>query len=271
MANELFVSTAERLLADERRNRIVEFVEQTGTVTTEQLVAQLNVSLMTIWRDLTTLDQAGLVRKIRGGAMRISKGRDGEPLFVSKQVLNRERKELVAHFAATTLVEDDDIVFLEAGTTVAAMVKYLNRRNLTVIGNGLGTMNELARRLPDVNVYCCGGMLRDVAQTFVGPQAEEFFERVNARTCFLSATGLAFPEGFTDPSPLEIQVKRAMAKSAARVVMLLDSTKLGVRSLSRILPIEDVDILVTDAGAPVEDRARLAALGVDVRIAGTDA
>jgi DeoR/GlpR family transcriptional regulator of sugar metabolism len=71
-----------------------------------------------------------------------------------------------------------------------------------------------------------------------------------ARTCFLSATGLAFPAGFTDPNPLEIQVKRAMAKSAGQVVMLLDSTKLGVRSLSRILPIEEVDILVTDARRP---------------------
>lgn len=104
----------------------------------------------------------------------------------------------------------------------------------------------------------------------MGPQAEEFFERINAHTCFLSATGLAFPEGFTDPNLLEIQVKRAMAKSAGRVIMLLDSTKLGVRSLSRILPTEEVDILVTDAGASPEERARLAALGADVRIAGAD-
>lgn len=259
-----------RLLVDLRRNKIVEAVEERGTVATEELVNQLGVSLMTIWRDLTMLDEEGRVRKIRGGAMRLPKGRDGEPLFVNKQVLNREQKEAIARYAATTLVEDNDIIFLEAGTTAAAMVKYLCQRNLTVIGNGLETMNELAKRLTNVNVYCCGGMLRDVAQTFVGPQAEEFFQRVNARTCFLGATGFANPEGFTDPHPLEIQVKRAMAQSASRVVMLLDSSKLGIKSLARILPTEEIDIVVTDGAASPTWREQFVALGIDIRIAGAD-
>jgi DeoR/GlpR family transcriptional regulator of sugar metabolism len=267
MDTALLATANDRLLADLRRRKIIEYVEEHGTVTTEQLVSRLGVSLMTIWRDLTALNEEGQLRKIRGGATRTPKGREGEPLFVSKQVLNRQHKELIARYAATQLVDNDDIIFLEAGTTVAAMVKYLQRRNLTVIGNGLETMNELSRRLADIHVYCCGGMLRDVAQTFVGPQAEEFFQRVNARTCFLSATGLAFPEGFTDPNPLEIQVKRAMAKSASRVVMLLDSTKLGVKSLTRIFPLEETDIVVTDADAAPSYLEPLLALGIDVRIA----
>ena len=257
----------DRLLADLRRSRILEVVDEKGSVTTEQLVEQLDVSLMTIWRDLTALDSEGRLRKIRGGATRMVKGRDVEPLFVSKQVVNRQRKEQIAQYAATTLVADNDILFLEAGTTVAAMVKYFQQRNLTILGNGLGTMNELSNRLPDMNVYCCGGMLRDVAQTFVGPQAEEFFQRMNARTCFLSATGFTFIEGITDPNPLEIQVKRSMAKSAERVVMLLDSTKFGLKSLSRTLTVDEVDILVTDADAPQEYLAQIAQAGVDVRIA----
>lgn len=257
-----------RLLADLRRSKIVEVVEAQGTVTTETLVNQLGVSVMTIWRDLTTLDAEGLVRKIRGGATRLAQGRDNEPFFISKQVLNREPKETIARYAATTFVEDNDILFLEAGTTATAMVKYLQQHNLTVIGNGLGTMTELAKRLTDIHVYCCGGMLRDVAQTFVGPQAEEFFQRMNARTCFLGATGFAIPEGFTDPNPLEIQVKRAMAKSASRVVMLLDSTKLGVKSLTQILPTAEIDIVVTDAAVPPAWCEQMTALGLDVRIAG---
>lgn len=267
MASILSAPASNRLLADLRRSKIIEAVEKEGTVTTEALVGQLGVSLMTIWRDLTVLADEGRVRKIRGGVTRLPKGRDDEPLFVSKQVLNRERKETIARYAATTLVADNDIIFLEAGTTAAAMVKYLRQRNLTVVGNGLGTMTELAKRLTDVNVYCCGGMLRDVAQTFVGPQAEEFFQRMNARTCFLGATGFAAPEGFTDPNPLEIQVKRAMAKSADRVVMLLDSTKFGAKSFTRILPTEEVDLVVTDADAPQSYRDQLDALGVEVRIA----
>ena len=67
---------------------------------------------------------------------------------------------------------DNDIICLEAGTTAAAMVKYLQQRNLTVIGNGLGTMNELAKRLTDVQVYCCGGMLR---KPLLAPKPRSFF------------------------------------------------------------------------------------------------
>lgn len=255
-----------RLLAELRRNKMIELVELHGTITTEALVSHLGVSLMTVWRDLAVLEGEGRLRKIRGGATRLPKGREEEPLFVSKQVLNRECKEEIAHYAATTLVADHDIIFLEAGTTAAAMVKYLHQRNLTVVGNGLGTMTELAKRLTDVNVYCCGGMLRDVAQTFVGPQAEQFFQHMNARTCFLGATGFANPEGFTDPNPLEIQVKRAMAQSAERVVMLLDSSKFGVKSFTRILPTTEVDLVVTNADAPQSYRDQLAASGVEVRI-----
>jgi DeoR/GlpR family transcriptional regulator of sugar metabolism len=95
----------------------------------------------------------------------------------------------------------------------------------------------LARLTPAVSVYCCGGMLRPVAYTFVGPQAEEYFRTVNAATCFLSATGLTLAEGITDVSLLEIQVKRVMAASADRVIFLLDSSKFGVRSLARIVPL----------------------------------
>jgi len=89
MDADLTTPVSDRLLADSRRSRIIEIVEENGTATTEQLVGQLGVSLMTVWRDLTALDAEGRLRKIRGGATRAPKARDGEPLFVSKQVLNR--------------------------------------------------------------------------------------------------------------------------------------------------------------------------------------
>lgn len=241
----------QRLPAELRRDRIVAFVQEHANATAEELGERFGVSLMTVWRDLTALEETGRVRRVRGGAARLERPADAEPLYDSKRVLNPTVKERIARYAAEHFVKDGDILFMEAGTTVAAMAKYLaGYQQLTVIGNGLETMNELARLTPAVNVYCCGGMLRPVAYTFVGPQAEEYFRTVNAATCFLSATGLTLAEGITDVSLLEIQVKRVMAASADRVIFLMDSSKFGVRSLARIVPLEKVNVLITDTDAP---------------------
>jgi DeoR/GlpR family transcriptional regulator of sugar metabolism len=182
--------------------------------------------------------------------------------------LNRDKKRAIARYAAQHFVEDNDIIILEAGTTAGAMIPFLTQHNLTVMTNGLENLNDLSNYVPDITLMSCGGMLRNVAFTFVGPQAEDFFRGVRANTLFLSATGLAFPEGITDPNPLEIQIKRVMAQSAARVVLLLDSTKFGLRSLTPLLPLAKVHALITDAGAPPADLEQLRALGIAVHIAG---
>ena len=168
---------------------------------------------------------------------------------------------------AEHFVSDGDIVILEAGTTVSALVKHLRHKRLTVMTNGLETVNEAAQLLPDLTVMSCGGILREVSHTFVGPQAEQFFRDMRGKTLFLGASGLSVPGGVTDPNPLEIQVKRAMTASVDRVVLLVDSSKFGQRSLCLLLPFDRVHVIITDAGAPAGDVKRLRALGVDVRIA----
>lgn len=258
----------QKLPVELRRDQIVAFVQDRSNATTEELGEHFGVSLMTVWRDLTALEEEGRLRRVRGGAARIERREDIEPLYDSKRILNPTAKERIARYAAEHFVKDGDIFFMEAGTTVAAMAKYLaGYQHLTVIGNGLGTMNELARLVPAVNIYCCGGMLRPVAFTFVGPQAEEYFRNINASTCFLGATGLTITEGITDVSLLEIQVKRAMAASADRVIFLMDSSKVGVRSLARIVPLSEVDVLVTDSDCPAPFLDALRTMGVEVHIA----
>jgi DeoR/GlpR family transcriptional regulator of sugar metabolism len=288
------------LLTEQRRTQIASLVDELGAVTNEELANRFGVSLMTIWRDLTGLEGGGRLRRVRGGAVRVVQSHEGggdgdperaprprfdlrfdprlepradlrpeaEPFYVSKQVVNQDKKDRIARFAADHFLADGDIIFMEAGTTVAAMARHLPAyKHLTVVGNGLGTMNELAAQLPDITVFCCGGMLREVGLTFVGPQAEAYFRQINAHTCFLSATGITTAEGVTDPNLLEIQVKRAMAHSAGRIVLLMDSTKFGTRSLARIFDVRDVDVLITDAAAPGEVLAEIAALGVQVHVA----
>ena len=158
---------------------------------------------------------------------------------------------------------------MEGGTTVTAMVEYLrDKQDLTVVTNGLYISNELQRLLsPNTNIICAGGILRPGSSTFVGPVAERFFREFHANKLFLSATGLTLEAGVTDPHMLETQVKKAMIASASKVIMLLNSSKFGVRSLMTVMNLDEIDVLITDEDSPTEMVEEITARGVDVRIA----
>lgn len=256
-----------KLTSEQRRRLIRRQVCAEGGANTDELATRFGVSYMTIWRDINALEQSGQLQRVRGGAVPLPEDDQAEPPYATKQPLHSRAKEAVARYAAQHFVHDNDILFLEAGTTVAAMTKYLDRQNLTVVTNGVQTLYTTLPLLPDLTVMSCGGILRDKAHTFVGPQAERFFQEMGANTFFLGATGLAFPEGITDPSPFEIQIKRAMAASAERTILLLDSSKFGVRSLLRIVPLEEIAALVTDDQAPDDFLAKLRGMGLDVHVA----
>jgi DeoR/GlpR family transcriptional regulator of sugar metabolism len=150
------------------------------------------------------------------------------------------------------------------------MAQYLTMtQGSTIVTNGLYTTNALQHLLPQTTVICTGGILREVSSTFVGPVAEQFFHEFHANKLFLSTTGLTPDAGFTDPSMLETQVKKAMIASTDQVIMLLDSHKFGVKSLVTVLTPDKVDILVTDAAAPEAPLQELRDAGVDVRMVGT--
>jgi DeoR/GlpR family transcriptional regulator of sugar metabolism len=256
-----------KILTEQRHRKILDLVQSQDVVTIDRLIDEFRVSQMTIWRDLTTLEQDGKVRRVRGGVTQVERASTNEPLYRAKRVVQQEAKRVIAQFAARNFIKDNDIIILEAGTTVGAMIEFINQPNLTVITNGLGNLDDLSLLVPGISVLSCGGMLRSVAYTFVGPQAESFLHNLRAHTLFLSSTGLAFPEGITDPSLLEIQVKRAMADSASRIVLLIDSTKFGVRSLAPIIPLDRIQAVVTDNLAPQADIDRLKGMGIEVFIA----
>ena len=259
-------SKGEGMLPAQRQQRILEDIEKNGVGSIVELSQKYAVSEMTIRRDLLVLEREGHIKRTHGGALLLNSSAV-EPRYASKQKLHASSKESLARYAAKNLVEDNDIIILEGGTTVTAMAKYLaNVRDLTVVTHGLYTTNELLHLLPHVTVICTGGILREVSATFAGPLTEQFFREFHANKLFLSATGLTLNAGFTDPSMLETQIKKAMIASADQVIMLLDSNKFGVKSLTTVLKATQINILVTDAGAPEDVLQALRATGVEVHI-----
>lgn len=254
------------MLPAQRQQQILQDIEKNGVGSIAELSQKYAVSEMTIRRDLLILEEGGHIKRTHGGALLLNSS-SVEPRYVSKQKLQASSKDRLAQYAADNLVGDSDIIILEGGTTVTAMAKYLaNVRDLTVVTHGLYTTNELLHLLPQVTVICTGGILREVSATFSGPVAEQFFREFHANKLFLSATGLTLDAGFTDPSMLETQIKKAMIASADQVIMLLDSHKFGVKSLTTILQADQVNILLTDAGAPEDVLQTLRAKGVEIHI-----
>jgi len=252
---------------EKRHAQILDILLQEKLATIADLSQRLDTSYMTIWRDLETLEKQGLVQRVRGGATLPPPSAAGAPAGV-QPVLRPidEVKRKIGRYAAQHLVEDGDYLTIEAGTTASSMVSFLTQANLTVLTNGLFTTGMAFAALHNITLICSGGILIE-AGAFTGPQAEEFFAKFRVKKAFLGAQGVTLEDGFTDPSPLYLNLKAAMKRMAETTILMLDSSKFGVRSLMQALPLEEVDILVTDSAAPAGLVAALRQRGLDVRIA----
>jgi len=255
------------MLPLQRKHAILQYLARHGRATVAELSSLCNVSGMTIRRDLESLETEGLLHRTHGGALPVETNAT-EPSYDAKKGHQEDLKDRIAAYAAGRFVQDGTVLILEGGTTVTGMVPYLDgHSDLTAVTNGLRTVTALQSVLPASTVLCSGGMLRSPSATFVGPVAEQFFRQFHAEIAFFSASGLTAADGFTDPNLLEIQVKREMRAAAKFVVALVDSTKLGNRSFAQTFRLDEVNALITDAGAPPELVAHLRAQGLDVYIA----
>lgn len=260
------------MLKEQRLQNILQRVNREKAVTIHTLSQNLGVSYMTIWRDLTEMEEQGLLQRVRGGALAVDTGAYPSPEiypgFDTQQDVNYEKKVHIARYAADHLVSDGENITIEAGTTASSLVNYLHHSELTILTNGLAATMMAVQHLPDTMVMCSGGILIETG-AFIGPQAEDFFRQFRVNKAFLSAQGFTLEDGFTDHSPLYSQLKSAMIKNAGQVIMLVDSSKWGYRSLIRVMGLEEVDVIVTDSGAPREIIDGLLRQGIDVRVSET--
>lgn len=256
----------QHILPYERKQRLTSYLAKQKTASITELSRFTGVSEMTVRRDLAELQQEGIVKRTHGGAVYVQQ-LAGESDFESKQDIMAEQKEKLAAYAAQTFVQDDAVVFLEGGTTVTKVSRYLNHyTGLTLVTNGLITAAALRPLSRNNTVLCCGGMIRELSMTLVGSESEQYFAQFHAHYAFLSAQGLTAKHGFTDPNLQESQVKRAMSASAQRTIMLIDSSKWGICSTLTTFPLNAVDVVVTDTAAPAEMRTALEQAGAELHI-----
>ncbi len=245
----------------ERRNQIVELINQQKTVSNYELMEKFGISIETVRRDLDDLEKQGVLRKVYGGAaVNIALG--SEPEYASRSQTNSEEKNAIAQ-AAAKLITPGDTVFLGVGTTVQAMVQYMkNIGPLTVFTNALRTAVELSE-IPDCTVILPGGQVRGKELTLSGFPAEENLLHFNVDKAFIGIGGIT-EEGITDFHIGEARLHRNLVINARQAVALADSTKIGVRAMNNVCTLKEINLVITDFNASKQSVKSLEKAGTKV-------
>ena len=240
------------MLAKQRQERILEAVERAGGARVADLVELLNVSDMTVRRDIAALARKGLVTRVHGGATAVSGRATEEPGFAVKSVMQTSQKAAIAR-AAAELVEPGDSVAISGGTTTYAVALELRAiSDLTVVTNSVPAAEALyAAAREDLTLVLTGGV-RTPSDALVGSVAATALSTLHVDWLFLGVHGIDERAGLTTPNLVEAETNRAFIACARRIAVVADSSKWGVVGLSSIARLENVDVLITDSGIDPE-------------------
>lgn len=249
------------LFLEERRQEILRRVDEAGRVSVGELSQQLGVSEVTIRADLQALAEQNLIVRTHGGAIPANNMVD-LALTLRRQRQVQEKSRIGQTGAA--LVRDGDAIFLDSSSTALAIVQHLKQhRHLTIITNSLVITQEM-QDTPGVRVVMTGGTLQRETASLVGLDGLEMLRKFNIQKGFFGAHGLNLPEGLTDVSADEAEVKRALVEMCRQTIAVLDATKWGRVGLASFARPDQLDTVITNADAPGELVEAVRAVGIEV-------
>ena len=250
------------LFVEERKRRIVSYINENSRVTVAQLSEIFNVSPVTIRKYLNDLHEAGFIRRTHGGAIaNIQVNYDPAVEIKSTQFLN-EKKAIAKE--ALKYVREGACIALDAGTTVFELAVLLKDfKNLTVITYDLDTAHYLALNT-DVRRFIAGGEVRKEHHYVKGHIAESCITGVNIDTYFVTTNGLGIGKGITTPEMDTANIKRILMKNSNEHILLTDSSKIDNISFAKFAEFEDIDVLVTDEYADSKFVEYLKKIGIVV-------
>lgn len=250
------------MYAEERQQEILRLARVSGRVEVTALAEEFAVTTETIRRDLTTLERAGVLRRVHGGAIPVE--RIGfEPALAARDTVFTAEKERIAKAALAEVPHDGGII-LDAGTTTARLAQALPvDRELTVVVNSPVIAATLGTRA-NLTVFQVGGRVRGKTLATVDDWALRPLADLYVDIAFMGTNGVSVERGLTTPDPAEAAVKRAMIAAARRSVLLADHTKIGDDYLARFGSLSDIDLLITDSGLSDELTEEIENAGVRV-------
>lgn len=235
------------MLTEERRAQIVKLVEERKSVYVQELMSLYDASESTIRRDLTELDRKGMLTKVHGGAIALENPITTLDISVIERAnLNKDGKEKIAKYAAE-LINEEDIVYIDAGTTTGIMIDYIANSpatKATYVTNGL----IHGRRLSALGctVYMPSGQVKDKTEAVIGADTCEYLEKMNFTKCFIGANGVTVSQGLTTPDKHEALVKKMAITHSKDKYILADHSKFDTISAVSFAEFKNVKI-ITDS------------------------
>lgn len=266
-----------QMFAEERQRLVAARVAEAGRVSVTELAERFAVTTETVRRDLATLEQAGVLRRVHGGAVPADNASTTETTLSERLVQHLPEKRLIAEAAAELIATSrPGSILLDAGSSTEALVDVLlgqassNRRNdgeQLVITNALPLADKIAGA-PGHAVHLLGGRIRGLTRAAVGQETVDAVERLRPDLAFIGTNGVHAAFGLSTPDSEEAAVKAAFVRSARRVVVLADASKLGVETLVQFARLDQIDAIVTNADPEPDLAAALEKAGVEVVKAG---
>jgi DeoR family transcriptional regulator of aga operon/DeoR family fructose operon transcriptional repressor len=255
------------MTAEARRRKILQLLEEAGTVKVEDLSDRFTVSQVTIRKDLSDLEQQGLLQRTYGGAVFSHRSRFNIS-FIEKVNLQAAQKEAIARTALEYIHEGDTII-LDAGSTTLSLASALAGKfqSLYVITSSVPAALELARA--GYELLLVGGQVRNYSLALIGEAAVRTLECYHADRAFLGSSGTTITHGHSTPNPLDAEVKRAMIRSADEAYVLTDASKFGHACLATYARLDEVALIITDPDIPVHFVKTFAERGIPYRLAGS--
>lgn len=249
---------------DDRQKRILELLNVERELNVTVLARELDVSEMTIRKDLNHLSNVGLLLRTYGGA--VAQQFSGlEMSLLEKQNEHLEEKSLIGKLVAS-LIDNNESIMLDSGITTQQVAKnLLNHQNLTVITNGLNILNTLSGH-SNITLYTVGGSISANSYTIMGPHAETDFQQYYAKTSIISVDSVDIERGLTSRNQLEANISRLLVNHSERKILACDFSKISHISLIPVCPLSAINIIVTDDKAPPDFVERARALGIQVLI-----
>ncbi|OON74676.1 DeoR/GlpR family DNA-binding transcription regulator [Streptomyces tsukubensis] len=256
------------LIPDQRREQLLKFLRRDGVLSVQQITQLFGVSHMTVRRDIAELERQGLVFSVPGGA-RIASQVQSEPSYQVKSLVEQPQKEAMAARAAA-LVQDGMTVYLDAGTTLLAMVPLLVRhQSLTVVTNDFTTVDQLMAA-PHLDVIHVGGQVEPSNRSSVGRLAATTLRQLALDIAFISTSSWDLLRGVTTPSAAKVEVKQAAMECTSSSVLVAGSSKFGTFGKFRVSPLSAFDTIVTDESLTEAAAEGVRADGPDLLLATAD-